>query len=222
MDVVSHWTKEHSGDCVQSTTDTRDRRLLIFLAVFICHVAMIFFLIRAARSPISSLMEVNERLVLLLLPPKAREPDAATSPRAPNQPPSRASKVRPTKPADNADNSISVSPAAQPPRIDWEEEAEQAAKNVIADAEKENAHRNLAALSPEQLSWVRQNHLEPATPGIPWKYRRVEVTEGGFPIIHINDHCVAIPLMMFMVFCRIGHIEPKGDLFDTMRDPHNQ
>lgn len=221
MDLVRLWTRELSGDCVLRTTDTRDRRPLILLAVLIFHIGIVLLFIRAAQSPISSLVAMNESLVLLLLRPKAREPEAATSPRPASRPPSTASKVRSTKPSDNADKSISVSPAAQPPGIDWEEEAEQAAKNVIADADKQNAYRNLAALSPEQLSWIRQNHLEPAAPGIPWEYRRVEVTEGGFPIIHINDHCVAIPLMKFMVFCKIGHIEPRGDLFDKMRDPHS-
>jgi hypothetical protein len=84
-----------------------------------------------------------------------------------------------------------------------------------------SCYRDLSALSPEQLRWVRQNHLEAAKPGIAWKYRRVEITEGGFPIIHINDHCVAIPFLMMMVFCKIGRIEPKGDLFEHMRDPHD-
>lgn len=94
-------------------------------------------------------------------------------------------------------------------------------QDAIANAAKENGYRNLAALSPEQLKWVRQNHLEPATPGFTWKYRRVEITEGGFPIIHINDQCVAIPFLLMMVFCKIGHIEPQGDLFEHMRDPHS-
>ncbi len=31
---------------------------------------------------------------------------------------------------------------------------------------------------------------------------------------------VAIPFLMMMVFCKIGHIEPKGDLFEHMRDAH--
>jgi hypothetical protein len=129
------------------------------------------------------------------------------------------SKARLSEPAATASNAITVAP--QLPKIDWEKEAELAAQNTIANAGKQNGYRNLSALSPEQMSWVRQNHLEPAEPGIPWKYRRVEIAEGGFPIIHINDHCVAIPFLMMMVFCTIGHIEPKGDLFEHMRDPHS-
>jgi hypothetical protein len=204
-----------------STTDIRDWRLLILIAVLMCHIAIVLLVIRAARTPNSSSMPRYEPLVLLLLPPRVRVPDAVTSHRPADQPSSTAPKVRATKPSDTADNAISVSPIEQPPRIDWEKEARKAAQEAIADADKQNAYRNLSALSPEQLSWVRKNHLEPTVPGIPWKYSRIEVTEGGFPIIHINDHCVSIPFMMFMVFCKIGHIEPKGDLFDHMRDPHN-
>ena len=108
-----------------------------------------------------------------------------------------------------------------PPPVDWGKEAEIASKNAIKNAETRDAYRDLSALSPAQLNWVRKNHLEPAAPGIQWKYRRVEVTEVGFPIIHINDHCIAVPFLMMMLFCRIGYIEPKGDLFDHMRDPHS-
>jgi hypothetical protein len=130
-----------------------------------------------------------------------------------------APKPRPSKTEAAPSNAITVAPSE--PKIDWEEEAERATRDALTNAGRENDYRNLSALSPEQLSRVRQNHFEPVAPGIPWKYRRVEVTEGGFPIIHINDHCVAIPLMMFMVFCTIGHIEPNGDLFENMRAPHD-
>jgi len=41
----------------------------------------------------------------------------------------------------------------------------------------------------------------------------------GIPIIWVNDHCVVVPLMMFMMFCQVGHIEANGDLFKHMRDP---
>lgn len=105
--------------------------------------------------------------------------------------------------------------------IDWEEEAERAAENAIANSDEENGFRDLSALSPQQLDWIRRNHMEPAQPGIAWTYRRVEITKGGFPIVHINDHCVAVPFLLVMVFCQIGHIEPNGRLFEHMRDPAN-
>jgi hypothetical protein len=167
--------------------------------------------------PLSAPM--NGSMVLLLLPHNARiTADASTALHPASQQQSATSKSRAEKPEPATRNAITVAPEL--PKIDWAKEAELATQNAIADAAKENDYRNLSALSPEQLSWVRQNHLEPAAPGIAWKYRRVEITEGGLPIIHINDQCVAIPFLMMMVFCKIGHIEPNGDLFKHMRDQH--
>jgi hypothetical protein len=111
--------------------------------------------------------------------------------------------------------------APYPPKIDWDKEADLAIQNAIANASKESRYRDLSSLSPEQLRWVRENHMQPAVPGIPWQYRRVEITPGGFPIIHINDHCVAVPFLMMMVFCKIGRIEPNGGLFEHVRDMSN-
>jgi hypothetical protein len=182
-----------------------------------CHAGGVWLIIRAASSsnPVST--PANDSIVLLVLPQEA--PVSATVP-APV-----ASRKRQKAVADVAGASPSEPPASpsvdaspEPPQVDWDNEIELAAKSAMAATGRENAYRNLAALSPEQLAWVRHNQLEPAAPGIAWKYRRVEITEGGFPIIHINEHCVAIPLMMMMVFCKIGHIEANGKLFEHMRD----
>ncbi len=201
---------------------TREGRPLIFLAVLFFHIAIVLLAMRATLQQVFPSTPVSEPLLLLLLPNRAHTiPDVATAPNPAGQlQMSTSSKAQPSKPP--PDGAITLSPEELPPKTDWEREAELAAKNATTNADNQSAYRNLSALSPEQLSWVRQNHLEPAEPGIPWKYRRVEVTEGGFPIIHINDHCVAIPFLMMMVFCKIGHIEPKGDLFEHMRDPHNR
>jgi hypothetical protein len=198
-------------------TGTRDRRPLVFLAVLLCHIAIVSFLMRETPRPYAS-RGVSQSTVLLFLQPSVREPQTLTPPRPATKPPAGVPKVRTATPSVTTDDSIAASPEELPPKIDWDKEAERAADNAITEADKQNAYRNLSALSPQQLTWVRQNQLEPAPSGIPWKYRRVEITDGGLPIIHINDHCVSIPMLMFMVFCKIGHIEPKGDLFDHMKD----
>jgi hypothetical protein len=121
---------------------------------------------------------------------------------------------------------LPVAPEARsivaPAQIDWQHELELTAQNKVTDAEKEMAYRDLSrSLSPSQLDWLKQHHMEPSdVPGIKWKEPRVEITKDGLPIIHLNDHCVLIPLYLIpMVFCSIGHIEPNGDLFKHMRDP---
>jgi hypothetical protein len=161
---------------------------------------------------------MNEPLVLLLLPHEARVTADASPPHRSAEQRALATSRPPTSNPEAATNdAMTVAPDL--PRIDWEKAAELAAKNAIENSGRESRYRDLSALSPEQLNWVRQNHMEPAQPGIAWTYRRVEITKGGFPIIHINDHCVAVPFLLMMVFCQIGQIESNGHLFDHMRDP---
>jgi hypothetical protein len=192
---------------------------LIFSTVLALHLALLWAVIRADRSPRVAAPSATDALMLLILPERA---DMAARVVASVRRPSRAGSAIPSvatpAPTGPRESTTVPAPATAPAPIDWEEEARLAARDSIAHADRENAHRDLSSLSPEQLDWVRRNHLEPAAPGIPWKYRRVEVGAGGWPIIHINDHCVFVPFLMMMVFCSIGHIEARGDLFDHMRD----
>jgi hypothetical protein len=199
--------------------DMRTRRPLILLVVLLSHIAMVSLVLRADRQRKSPSLS-RESLVLLILPNGTRNTaDVQALPQPEVKPPKSRSKVRSLN--SRQDDVATVAREKLPPAIDWEKEAEIASNNAITNVDTQNAYRNLSALSPAQRSWVRQNHLEPARAGIQWKYRRVEVAEGGFPIIHINDHCIIVPFLMMMVFCQIGHIEPKGDLFDHMRDAHS-
>ncbi len=200
---------------------------MTLLAVLLLHALIVFVALRAGRQLPPSVIRPFNSLILLLLPrEKPATDDASPSPaaaaRANTKPLSsrRGARVVEREPAQ--DNAITPpTDSRAPSNIDWEHEAELVAQNGIASADKEKNYRNLAGLSESQLHWMRENHMEPAPPGIPWTYRRVEIAEGGFPIIHINDHCVAVPFLMMMVFCKIGHIEPNGDLFKHMRDPHD-
>jgi len=72
MDVVSQLTRVNRRDFLLSTRDTRDWRPLILLAVLMFHMAIVLLVIRAARLPISLSTPMNEPLLLLLLPHKAR------------------------------------------------------------------------------------------------------------------------------------------------------
>jgi hypothetical protein len=177
-------------------------------------------IIRGAPPSGSVATPASDSLVLLVLPREAPVIANVPAPRAATPRKRSAEAAVSASPPEPVANDAATAPP-QPPKVDWDKEVGLAAQSAIANAAKENAYRNLSALSPDQLAWVRQNQMEPAVPGISWKYRRVEIAEGGFPIIHINDHCVAIPLVvMIMVFCKIGHIEANGKLFEHMRDSH--
>jgi len=192
-------------------TDTRVGRPLIFLAVVMFHFAIILVLFRARQIVLQIPVDALQLLVLAPAPPHAGPPPQTPSP-------SRARGKRTDHPAQDQGIALPREIPAPPPPIDWDKEIELAAQNAQSKADEEAAYRNLAALTPAQRDWLQQNHMEPAPPGIAWAQPRVEVTPGGFPLIHINDHCVLVPFLMMMVFCKIGHIEPNGKLFEHMGD----
>jgi hypothetical protein len=198
------------------TKYTLDARPLVFLAVLMLHAAIVLLLIRPARLLTHSGTS-DEPLILMFLRSRIPPATEVATPR-----PAPASKARSAKhegaPEAAPDNAITLPPEASPrPSVDWQHEAELAAQNAVADAESQGNFRDLSSLTPLQLDWIKQNHMEPAPPGIPWKRPRVEVTPGGLPIIWINERCV---LVIVMVFCGIGHIEADGGLFNHMRDSH--
>lgn len=199
------------------TKETLERRPLIFLAVLMSHAVIVLLLVRSARQAISPPGRSDEPLVLLLL----HELKQAATERTVR--PAAASTAHAAKHEPAPDNSIAAAPAepeppAQPPRIDWQHEAEMAAQDGVAAAEKEKNYRDLSALSRAQLSWSRMNHMVRAPPGIQWTHPRLEFMPNGLPIFWINDHCV---LVTVMVFCSIGHVEANGGLFNHLRDPHD-
>jgi hypothetical protein len=189
--------------------------------VLTSHVVIVLLVIREARLVIFSPNDSDEPLVLMFLHDKARATtDTVTPRRSAVSPAAAVPKNRPVIPEPGPDNSITVPPEASPqPRIDWEREAELAAQNGVASAEQQKNYRDLSALSPAQLSWVRKNHMEPMPPGIEWQHPRFEFDRHtGLPVLWINDHCVLVTLI---VFCGIGKIEANGDLFKHLRDPHD-
>jgi hypothetical protein len=113
-------------------------------------------------------------------------------------------------------NAITLPPTEQQQqRIDWDRESALAVQSSIAQAAKEQGYRDLSSLTPEQLDWVKKNHMEPM-PGFQWdRNSRREMLRHG--IVKLNDYCV---LIVVMPFCRFGgKIQYNGDLFKNMRDP---
>jgi hypothetical protein len=114
-------------------------------------------------------------------------------------------------------NAITLSPTEQQQhqRIDWDRESELAVQSSIAQAGKEKNYRDLSSLTPEQLDWVKKNHMEPM-PAFQWdRSSRGEMLRHG--IIKLNDYCV---LIVVIPFCRFGgKIQYNGDLFKDMHDP---
>lgn len=190
---------------------TRARRPLIFLAVCLCHGLIFLALLRTAWSPPDRRRLADDPLTLILLPsPRPRErPRRMAVAREAASP-----RTRPTRP-ETAPNAVPREPS--PPVIDWEHEAALEVQRDRADADRDRNYRNFAGLTPERRAWLESHHMEPAPEGVRWAHPRVEIIN-GLPLIWVNDHCVALPLMALLVFCSIGHIEPKGDLLEHMRE----
>jgi hypothetical protein len=120
----------------------------------------------------------------------------------------------PSIPIDN--NVITLSaPQQQQQRIDWDRESALAVQSSIARATKEEKYRDLSSLTPEQLDWIKKNHMEPMQ-GFQWdRASRREMLRYG--IVKLNDYCV---LIVVIPFCRFGgKIQYSSDLFEHMRDP---
>jgi hypothetical protein len=181
---------------------------------------MLVALLRTAWSPPDRRRLADGPLVLLLLPRSSVSANHAPSLRLRESAPRAAAhSPLPNPPSHALPNDDSPDLAAQPmpPSIDWEREAALEVQRERSDGERDRAYRNLAGLTPERRAWLESHHMEPAPEGIHWAHPRVEIVN-GLPIIWVNDHCVALPLMMLLVFCSIGHIEPRGDLLDHMRE----
>jgi hypothetical protein len=195
----------------------RNSRRLIFLAVVVLHGAVVFLLLRATHQLQAPLRASEEPLAFLLF--HSREPPPVTT-AAGTQLNSKASKRKPPEPPATSLQATTPqrmqAPSEAAPNIDWQQEAELAALNGVANADKERNYRNLGGISEAQLKWVRDNHMVQMAPGMVWAHPRVEIDKATLiPIVHINDHCV---LVLVLVFCSVGHITPNSHLLDHMRD----
>jgi len=196
----------------------RNSKQLIFLAVVVLHGAVVLLLLRATHQFQAPVRASAEPLALLLF--HSREPPPVTTASAETPLNSKAPKRKlPQPPAaalEPPTPQAITPPSEAAPQIDWQQEAELAALNGVANADKERNYRNLGGISEAQLKWVRDNHMVQMAPGIVWAHPRVEIDKATLiPIVHINDHCV---LVLVLVFCSVGHITPNSHLLDHMRD----
>ena len=200
----------------------RNSKQLIFLGVVVLHCAVVLLLLRATQQFQAPARAAAEPLVFLLLHSRESPPvtTAAETPVNPKTPIRK--QQQPTPAAPQAARPLAAPPqtltipSEAAPNIDWQQEAELAALNGVANSDKERNYRNLGGISEAQLKWVRDNHMVQMAPGMVWAHPRVEIDKATLiPIVHINDHCV---LVLMFVFCSVGHITPNSHLLDHMHD----
>jgi hypothetical protein len=216
---LSNQSQLQQTDASVSLRDKAPKRYLIWLVVLLAHAGLIAAMLlsrprlyREMRNPIYSLS-------LLQLPnhsatidtPKITVPIDAR----PLYPSIKADPPLPPIVINNDAITLSPTEQQQHERIDWDRESELAVQSRIAQAGKDKNYRDLSSLTPEQLDWVKKNHLEPM-PAFQWdRNSRGEMLRHG--IIKLNDYCV---LIVVVPFCRFGgKIQYSGDLFKDMHDP---
>jgi len=189
----------------------------ILLAVFVATGAMVLLATRATRQMMSAPFSVADSLLLLLLPqavPNRANPLEVR--RGVELKRSRAPRHEPPPERAFPHDVISLPDTAhRPPPVDWAREADASVQDSLAEQDKESSYRNLSRLSAAQLDWVRRNQMVPMSPSFQWDHRR---RDNGNPlgVIWIGQHCA---LVWLIPFCRIGHIEANGELFEHMQDP---
>jgi hypothetical protein len=159
----------------------------------------------------------QEPLALISLPePKVQrqEPPPAKHPARPRSETTKAITLVPTSPADQR--------ATEPiPRIDWDSEASISAEHQaqLANAPRPRSLDDHKGHGDHHDGLGLSSHYAPEF-GRDQKVIHRFDTRGDIPLIRLSDRCV-LPLGPFIPLpsCGFGKkIEPRGDLFEHMRD----
>jgi hypothetical protein len=203
------------GNAPVSIRSAALRRTLTWVLVVLVHASLITSVLLAPRALFRERRSLVESPSLILLPQDSARigtPRVSIQVVSGNSHPKFDAKLA-LPPIDNA---ITLLPGNESqPRIDWDLELARSVKSSLAQADKEMNYRDLSNLTPEQLDWVKRNHMV-AMPEFQWdRNSRSEALRHG--MIKINDYCV---LIVVIPFCKFGgKIQYNGDLFKHMRDP---
>ncbi len=212
------WIPARYSATSHSNAPDAPNRKLVLLIVMLAHAGLIAAILMVAARPAREQLGAAELTSLVLLPTASAPRDAprlAVHLESPSPPARGLSDIALPSLRTDGDAVTLAPPQLQRPPIDWDHEAAIAVASSIAQSAKERSYRNLSGPSPEQLDWLKRNHMEPA-PGFHWdRNSRREMLRHG--IFKINDYCV---LVVALPFCSFGgKIQYDGDLFKTMRDP---
>jgi hypothetical protein len=149
--------------------DTRAQTIAVFLLVFLLHGLLITLLMRERRLVLFSKHDSSEPLLVYFLPHESFPGRNAVA-KSPSKVVRRNAVLQRKQPSTNAINAPTTPPieAATPAtQIDWQHELELAVQNRAANEEAEKTYRDLSkSMSPSQVDWLKQHHMEPASPGL--------------------------------------------------------
>jgi hypothetical protein len=205
-------------DAPGSPRDRAPSRYCIWLVVVLAHASLIAAILLSHPRFFRELRTPTYSLSLLQLPnDSARNVPEKINVRLDAAAPHfYIDRDLPPPPIPINNNAIALAPSEQlRQHIDWDRESALAVQSSIVKGAKDRSYRDLSSLTPEQLDWVKKNHLEPM-PSFQWdRSSRGELLRHG--IVKLNDYCV---LVVVIPFCRFGgKIQYNGDLFKDMHNP---
>lgn len=195
---------------------SRSTTLLVVAAVH----GLMMWGIWQVRTPVAKEVETFASVLFFVPAAALQPPSAATTPQARSAGHARPSPAS-AQPQPTESGTAITPPATPAARIDWSAQLTAAARAELA--KEENAGKQLAALTDKYV--VAADPRDPG-PAPASRFRWYEAgshridTRGPLPVLQLNDHCVM--LMFIIPFCRIGHIEIHGDLFDDAARIHDE
>jgi hypothetical protein len=188
-----------------------ERRALALALVLAIHVmAIVALCVPHGRATIAE-SEDFTTIVFFVPPAQPVEPSTNTTSRL------RRPSFKPNQTRTPSDSITSPQEPPPPAPIDWRSEGDRAAVDMLKESEE--LARRRTALDPH--GGIQLGGATRSPPGIAWDIahtKRIEPLAEGGALIHLNDHCVIVFPFMFP-FCKVGKIEPRGDLFSHMNDP---
>jgi hypothetical protein len=194
---------------------SRSATLLIVAAVH----GLVLWGIWRVRAPVVPEIETFASVLFFIPEAASPRPSASISPRGRTPNRTRSAVPATALPAATASGTAITLPAAPAARIDWRGQLAGIARDELDQEEK--ARKQLRVLTrrfegdPDPLDPGR-------APASTFRWYEAGIhhidTRGSLPVLQLNDRCVM--LLFILPFCRIGHIESHGDLFDGAAQAH--
>ena len=180
------------------------QRPLVFALAVLIHVGLFQLLV----SPRHTVREITERRTVLVFLPDTEKIQRTPHPIAPLAP----ERLLETSPPETAAPRLIAPPEREetpaPPIVDWQREAEEAARKhaLAAEAQRDPKDDSGPSQPKPEFGWDHS------------RVHRIEPLESGGFLVWINDRCAIVITVMAMPVCKIGKKPARGDLFEHMDD----
>jgi hypothetical protein len=180
------------------------QRPLVFALAVLIHVGLFQLLM----SPRHTIRAMTERRTVLVFLPDTERIQRTPRPVAPLAP----ERLLETSPPETTAPRLIAPPERKetpaPPIVDWQREAEEAARKhaLAAEAQRDPTADSGPSKPKPEFGWDHS------------RVHRIEPLESGGFLVWINDRCAIVISVMAMPVCQIGKKPARGDLFEHMDD----